>query len=87
MTLPKLPTESEYVVSFKSIELKENNVKERIETLLDEAQIDFIVKEKIDRIIFEEDNSQVVLGHLLALNLDTDLIKVLGEILLAAPVQ
>lgn len=87
VTLPKLPTESEYVVSFKSIELKENNVKERIETLLDEAQIDFIVKEKIDRIIFEEDNSQVVLGHLLALNLDTDLIKVLGEILLAAPVQ
>ncbi|GAA0365008.1 glycoside hydrolase family 31 protein [Alkalibacterium iburiense] len=83
--LPKASTDSDYTVIFKDIQLKENNVTEMIETLLDEAQIGFDIKEEIDRIVFEEGNKQVVLGHLLALDLETDLVKALSEILLAVP--
>lgn len=67
------------------MDLKENKVRETIEALLDEAQIGFDIKEEIDRIVFEEDNKQVILGHLLALDLETDLVKALSEILLAVP--
>ena len=83
--MPKASTDSDYTVIFKDIQLKENNVTEMIETLLDEAQIGFDIKEEIDRIVFEEGNKQVVLGHLLALDLETDLVKALSEILLAVP--
>jgi hypothetical protein len=72
-------------VTYRDVDLKENKVRETIEALLDEAQIGFDIKEEIDRIVFEEDNKQVILGHLLALDLETDLVKALSEILLAVP--
>lgn len=83
--IPKLPLNTEYTITFNEINLKSNNVKKQIEELLDAAQIEFDLKEEIDQVIFEENNENVIIGKLLALDLEDVLIKALSEILLADP--
>lgn len=82
---PMQSTETKYEITFNSVHLKKNNIRDNIETILDDAQIDFELKEEIDQIIFKDNNKQIILGQLLALDLDTDLVKSLIEIISGDP--
>lgn len=81
--LPQCPLMTDYTLRIKNVRLQENDTRKQIETLLDEAQIGFDLKETIDQVVFERENNNVIIGNLLALDLDTDLIKALSELLLA----
>lgn len=85
LVLPLLPAETDYQIILKEVNIRPNQVMKQIEKLLDEAQIDFDLKEEIDETIHNESDNQIVLGNLLALDLDTELVKAMSEILLAHP--
>lgn len=85
LELPVSKITSHYKIEFSDVALRLNKTKQLIENILDDAQIEFDLKEKIDKIVNEEDNQNFIIGRLLSIDLDTELVKSLTEILLAEP--
>lgn len=84
--LPMFATNTEYKIILENVLLKENMIEAAVEVLLDRAHIGFDDKEEIHALIFEGTNRQTVVGQLLAMNLDTELVKALSELLLSDPI-
>ena len=65
------------------IRLAKNNIVNRAFEFLNEAQIEFSLKEKIYKTITMHKNQLKIMGDLQAMDLDDDLFGVLSEIILA----
>lgn len=86
LELPLLATNTEYIIILENVLLKENMIESAVEVLLDRAHIGFDDKEEIHTLIFEGTNKQTVVGQLLAMDLDTELVKALSKLLLSDPI-
>lgn len=65
------------------IKLGDNNIANRVFEFLNEAQIEFALKEKIYKVITMHNNPLKIIGDLQAMDLDNELFGVLSEIILA----
>ncbi|HEX3022863.1 MAG TPA: TIM-barrel domain-containing protein [Lachnospiraceae bacterium] len=71
------------VVKFKDkLELAQNDTIHRIYKLLSHAQIELLTKERVFDLV-RKDSSAFVLSEIMALNLETELVEAISEILLA----
>ena len=65
------------------IKLAHNNIANRVFEFLNEAQIEFALKERIYKVITIHNNPIKIIGDLQAIDLDSELFGVLSEIILA----
>ena len=84
VTLPEVSVRSRIEVTLKGFELKkENHIQKRCFDFLNQAEIDFMLKDRIYALICREKRIPVLESELLAMNLDRDLFGALTEIITA----
>lgn len=86
--IPRINTNKKIEVSIDaSFRKTENDVIERCFSFLDQAEIEFTLKDKLFTLIQREKPVSVILSELLTMDLDKDLMGVLVELISANAVQ
>lgn len=83
ITLDKVSPKEEVTVYLKERQYAGNEVTDRCFRLLDQAEIEMIVKENAFRVIGQQKDAARLMGSLLAMELDRDLYGALAEIITA----
>lgn len=83
--LAPAPIETEYKIILPRAGKQNNPITKWMEQLIDEIHIEFDLKEEIDAIVSQNTDQSVIIGELLALDLDNHLLKAISEMLLAQP--
>ncbi|MBL4936444.1 DUF5110 domain-containing protein [Clostridium sp. YIM B02515] len=83
ISLPAVDISTEVKVIFKEASIRENYYEQEIFDFLNKAQISFIIKEQIYSAVRKFKNSPKLMSELQALNLETELLEAVSEILWA----
>lgn len=85
LVIPKQAVNSSYRLYFKGVDLRKNDMHGELFRFLDRAQIPVSSKESIFKTIIKGKTSARVISALLALDLDSDLMDAISEIVWANP--
>lgn len=85
IVIPEQPSDAQYTLYFKGVELKKNDMHGELFRFLDRAQIEASEKESIYSTIVKGKSSARVISALLALDIDPDLMEAISEIVWANP--